>query len=46
MIVYIVICNDKVHEVFSNRESAENHKKNLVKKWNICSIIEKEIKDL
>jgi len=44
--VYIVLKNGKVDEVFSNREAAELHKKNLVKKWSLTDIIEKEIKDL
>lgn len=44
--VYIVLKNGKVDEVFSNREAAELHRKNLVKKWNIAEIVEKEIKEL
>jgi len=44
--VYVVLRNGKVDEIFSNREAAENHAKNLNKKWNITEIIEKEIKEL
>lgn len=44
--VYIVIKNGKVDEVFSNREAAELHRKNLTKKWSLTEIVEKEIKDL
>ena len=44
--IYIVLKNGKVDEVFSNREAAELHKKNLVSKWSISEIVEKEIKDL
>jgi hypothetical protein len=44
--VYIVLKNGKVDEVFGNREAAENHAKNVIKKWNFTEIIEKEIKDL
>ena len=44
--VYIVIKNGKVDEVFSTREAAENHRKNLTKKWSLSEIVEREIKDL
>lgn len=44
--VYIVIKNGKVDEVFSNREAAEHHRKNLTKKWSLTEIVEKEVKDL
>ena len=42
--VYIVIKNGKVDEVFSSREAAENHRKNL--KWSLVEIIEKEVREL
>lgn len=44
--VYIVIKNGKVDEVFSNREAAELHRKNLTKKYSLTEIVEKEVKDL
>ena len=44
--VYIVLKNGKVDEVFSNREAAENHQKNLVRKWSLTEIVEKELKEL
>lgn len=43
--VYIVLKNGKVDEVFTNREAAENHQKNLNKKWSLSEIIEKEVKE-
>ena len=42
--VYIVVKNGKVDEVFSTREAAELHRKNL--KWSIGEIVEKEVKEL
>lgn len=44
--VYIVLKNGKVDEVFSNREAAENHRKNLMRKWSLTEIVEKELKEL
>ena len=44
--VYIVLRNGKVDEVFSSREAAENHCKNITKLWGIPNIIEKEVKSL
>ena len=43
MKVYIVLKNGKVDEVFSNREAAECHRKNLTKKWSISYIVESEV---
>lgn len=44
--IYIVLKNGKVDEVFSNREAAELHRKNLTKKWSLSEIIEREVKEL
>jgi len=41
-VVYIVMKNGKVDGVFSNREAAELHR-NLVKKWCLTEILEKEV---
>lgn len=41
--IFIVIKNGEVDEVFSNREAAELHRKNLQKKWSITKIIEREV---
>jgi hypothetical protein len=43
-VIYIVVVNDKIDEVFSSREAAELHIKN--QRWSICKIVEKEIKEL
>lgn len=44
--VYIVLKNGKIDEVFSNREAAENHRKNLTKKWSLSEIVEREVQDI
>lgn len=44
--IYIVLKNGNVDEVFSNRAAAELHVKNLTKKWSIAKIVEKEVKEL
>lgn len=44
MMIWIVMKNSKVDEVFDNFESAQNHQKNLTKKWSISEIIQKEVK--
>jgi hypothetical protein len=41
MIVYIVLCNGEVNEVFSNFVAAQTHADNLTKKWNVTKIIER-----
>lgn len=41
--VYIVLKNGKVDEVFGNRAAAERHAKNLNKKWSITEIVEREV---
>lgn len=38
--VYVVLCNDRVSAVFSNREAAEHHAHNLVRSWNITQVLE------
>lgn len=43
-IVYIVVRNDKFDEVFSTHEAAVEHASTLLKKWNICQIIEKIVR--
>jgi hypothetical protein len=45
-IIDIVLKNGKVDEVFFDREAAEDHVKNLNRKWNITEIIEKEVKGI
>ncbi len=44
--VYIVMKNGRVDEVFSSKEMAEHHKKQLISKWNLVEIIEKQVKDI
>jgi hypothetical protein len=44
--IYIVVKNGKVDEVFSTREAAELHRKNLTKKWSLSEIVEREVKEL
>ncbi len=46
MKVWIVLKNNIVDEVFDNETSAELHRKNLVKKWNITYIITREVKSI
>lgn len=46
MVVYIVLCNSEVDEVFLDRRAAENHAANLTKKWNLTKIIEKTVNTL
>lgn len=41
MIVYIVLRNGEVDEVFSSWEAAQNHAANLTRKWNLTKIIER-----
>lgn len=41
MVVYVVICNDKLDEIFANEASAQHHAANLRRKWNIVQVIEK-----
>lgn len=43
MIVYIVLRNGEVDEVFSSQEAAEHHAAMLLKKWNLTKIIEKTV---
>lgn len=45
-VVYIVLCNGKVDEVFDNAPAAELHMKNLVKRRNIVRLIPKLVKSL
>ena len=44
--VYIVLKNGKVDEVFSSREAAKLHRKNLTKKWSLSEIVEREVKEI
>lgn len=46
MTVYIVLKNGKVDEVFTNLAAAQNHAKNLNKKWSSTEIVERQLKDL
>lgn len=46
MVVFIVLKNGKVDEVFFDLAAAKNHQKNLIQKWSITEIIEKEVKSL
>ena len=41
--IYIVLKDDKVDQVFSTRQAAEHHAKSLNKKWSITKIIEREV---
>ena len=49
-VIYIVLRHDKVDEVFTTREAAELHMKNVegktLRTWAPCKIIEKELKEL
>lgn len=45
MTVFIVIKNGEVDAVFSSRDAAENHKRNLTKQWSLSSIIERTVYD-
>lgn len=45
-VVYVVLRNGIVDEVFTNRPAAELHAKNLIKTWSLVSIVEKELKEL
>jgi hypothetical protein len=45
-LVWIVMRNGKVDEVFSREEAAKEHQRNLVKKWAITKIIKKELKSI
>lgn len=44
--VYIVLKNGVVDEVFSTPEAAAAHKKNLLRQWCLTEIIVKEIKEI
>lgn len=46
MTVFIVMVNGKVDEVFLSREFAELHRDNMRHKWNVCEIIEKEVREI
>jgi hypothetical protein len=46
MTVWIVIKDDKVDEVFDNKQSALEHADNLKRKWSITKILEREVKSL
>ena len=45
-VVYIVLCNGRIDEVFDDYDAAVCHQQNLIKKWNISKIISKEVKHL
>lgn len=42
--IYIVMKNDFVDQVFDNPDAAENHAKNLRQKWNRTEIIVRELR--
>lgn len=46
MIVYVVLKNGKVDEVFDHLTPAKNHARNLNKKWSLTDIVEREVKSL
>ena len=46
MQVWIVIRNDKVDSVFDNEQAANEHAKNLMKKWAITKIITKTVQSI
>lgn len=46
MQVWIVIRNDKVDTVFDNEQAANEHTKNLMKKWSITKIITKTVQSI
>lgn len=46
MIVWIVICNDKVNTVFDNEQAAKHHATNLNKRWNITKIINMTVQSI
>jgi hypothetical protein len=46
MTVYVVICNGILNEIFTNRESADVHAENLLKKWNIVKVVEKIVNSI
>lgn len=43
MVVYIVLVNGHVDEVFLTREAAEANRKNRAMTWNITAILEKTV---
>lgn len=46
MIVWIVVANGEVDQVFDNFMNAEHHRLQLQKKWNFTKIVRKEIQSL
>ncbi len=46
MTVFIVEKNGKIDEVFDNLTAARHHRDMLTRKWNLTSIIEREVKSL
>ena len=44
--IYIVLKNGDVDEVFSTREAAEHHARQLNRKWSITEIVEREVKEI
>jgi hypothetical protein len=46
MTVYIVLRNGKVDEVFFDAAAAKAHADNLIRKWNMVEIVERDVKEL
>ncbi len=46
MKVWIVLKNGKIDEVFDNEDAAIHHKKQLIRKWSLTDIVEKEVLSL
>ena len=44
--IYIVLKNGNIDEVFSTREAAEHHAQQLNRKWSITKIVEREVKEI
>lgn len=44
--VYIVLKNGSVDEVFSSLEAARHHCRELRRKWNMTEIIERKVLDI
>lgn len=44
--VWIVLKNGKVDEVFDNEPAARLHAKNINRRWNLTDVIVKEVKSI
>jgi hypothetical protein len=45
-VVFIVLVNGKVSEVYNNEEAAKHHAKMQNRKWSVTSVISREVKFL